>query len=160
MFRLTTFVTLTNWVRGWNGWLDAFISLLSDIAKFWDTYIGAWDFIPAFIAGLAFCVITTWDRRGNNIKVLTKSMIEGAESVMPAVLLMLGIGMLLMAVWNRDVSRYLQPIIRHIIPTTRLDSLEPPTPEPTPTETSAATSPPASGAFHIQPRAIFDPGFI
>lgn len=61
----------------------------------------------------------------------------------------------LVEVLNRPVA-----LVLKVIPTTRLDSLEPPTPEPTPTETSAATSTPASGAFHIQPRAIFDPGFI
>ncbi|HRU53769.1 MAG TPA: hypothetical protein P5245_04590 [Candidatus Sumerlaeia bacterium] len=40
--------------------------------------------------------------------------------MMPAVLLMLGIGMLLNAVWNPDVGRYLDPVVRGVIPSTRI----------------------------------------
>jgi len=119
VFRLSTFAQLTDWVRGKALWLDSVIDFLVKIAAFWDNNIGAWDFIPAFIAGIVFCLVTTWDRKGKNIKVLTKSMIEGAESVMPAVLLMMGIGMLLNAVWHPDVSRYLKPLIQNVIPSSR-----------------------------------------
>jgi TRAP-type C4-dicarboxylate transport system permease large subunit len=120
VFRLSTFAELTNWVEGWAGWLDQVCRFLKAFASFWDTYIGAWEFIPAFTAGILLCLIATWDKRGNNIRILTKSLIEGAESVMPAVLLMIGIGMLLNAVWNQNVGGYLQPLIRDIIPRTRI----------------------------------------
>jgi len=120
VFRLGTFVNLLDWVKGRADWLDSLIEILSRLAAFWDTNIGAWDFIPAFIAGILFCLITTWDRRLNNIRIMTKAMIEGAESVMPAVILMMGIGMLLNAVWHPDVSRYLHPLIKNAIPSTRL----------------------------------------
>ena len=120
IFRLSTFAELTNWVEGWAGWLDQVCKFLKAFAGFWDNYIGAWEFIPAFVAGILFCLIATWDKRGNNIRILTKSLIEGAESVMPAVLLMIGIGMLLNAVWNQNVGGYLQPLIRNIIPSSRL----------------------------------------
>jgi DcuC family C4-dicarboxylate transporter len=119
VFQFSAFAELTNWVKGHYAWLDGASAFIIRLAAFWDRYIGAWDFIPAFIAGIVFCLITTWNRKGNNIKVLTKAMIEGAESVMPAVLLMMGIGMLLNAVWNPDVSRYLKPMIVHIIPESR-----------------------------------------
>jgi len=120
VFRFKTFIDLTQWISGRSYWLDALIGVLSKAANFWDTYIGAWEFIPAFIAGIIFCLVTTWEKDGNNIKVLTKSMIEGAESVMPAVLLMIGIGMLLNAVKHPAVSHYLEPLIRSIIPSSRL----------------------------------------
>ncbi|MBN1901968.1 hypothetical protein JW926_11655, partial [Candidatus Sumerlaeota bacterium] len=120
VFQMSAFAELTNWVKGHYLWLDRASAFVIRIAAFWDKYIGAWDFIPAFIAGILFCLVATWDKKGNNIKVLTKAMIEGAESVMPAVLLMMGIGMLLNAVWNPDVSRYLKPMIIHIIPESRI----------------------------------------
>jgi hypothetical protein len=85
-------------------------------AGFWDTYIGGWSFIPAFLAGLVFCLVTTWDAKGNNVRVLTKSAIEGSESVMPAVLLMCGIGMLLQVVRNEQVAGYLSPLIAAVTP--------------------------------------------
>lgn len=119
VFQLSTFVQLAGWLKGKADWLDNMIAGAGRIAYFWDTYVGAWDFIPAFIAGILFCLITTWDWKGRNIRVLTKAMIEGAESVMPAVILMLGIGMLLNAVWHPSVSRYLEPMIKPMIPESR-----------------------------------------
>jgi len=120
VLRTKTFVDLLGWVKGWSAGLDSGINFLGRAATFWDAYIGGWEFIPAFIAGILFCLFTTWDKKGDNIKMLTKAMIEGAESVMPAVLLMLGIGMLLNAVWNPDVGRYLDPVVRGVIPSTRI----------------------------------------
>lgn len=120
VLRTKTFVDLLGWVKGWSAGLDSSINFLGRAAIFWDTYIGGWEFIPAFIAGILFCLVATWDKKGDNIKMLTKAMIEGAESVMPAVLLMLGIGMLLNAVWNPDVSRYLDPVVRAVVPSTRI----------------------------------------
>ena len=66
----------------------------------------------------------------------------------------------LVEVLNRPVA-----LVLKIIPTTRLDSLEPPTPVPTvlptptatpsPTALPAPTDTPVASAFHIRPRAIF-----
>lgn len=118
VFKLTNFSNLFGYVKGYAAWLDSAIGIFTRFATFWDRNIGAWDFIPAFIAGLAFCLITTWEK--DNIKILTKSVIEGAESVMPAVLLMFGIGMLLQAVRHPDVSVHITPIVKRIIPSTPL----------------------------------------
>jgi len=96
------------------------ISAFSVFATFWDTYIGGWKFIPAFIAGLLFCMMTTWNSKGGNIRLLTKSLIEGAESVMPAVLLMCGIGMLLQVVQMDQVKGYLQPLVAAVTPSNKL----------------------------------------
>lgn len=74
-------------------------------------------FVP-FAFGLAIALALSWDRR--SIQVLSKSLIEGAESVMPAVLLMIGIGMLLKAVAHPRVSEEIRPLLESVIPTTRL----------------------------------------
>ncbi|MCD6385201.1 hypothetical protein J7M23_05425 [Candidatus Sumerlaeota bacterium] len=115
VFQLSTFVKLFDYVKGKSALLDQFIFYFTKFATFWDKNIGAWDFIPAFLFGLVFCLVTTWEKR-DNIKVLTRAAIEGAESVMPAVLLMFGIGMLLQAVRNPQVSSYLNPIVLKVIP--------------------------------------------
>jgi hypothetical protein len=79
--------------------------------------IFSWPALPAFLAGLIWGLLTTWER--NQIKIFSQSLFEGAESVMPAVLLMIGIGMLLNAVTLKTVSGYLEPILTNIIPSTR-----------------------------------------
>lgn len=96
------------------------VAWLGVVARFWDKNIGAWGFIPAFVAGIIYCLVTTWDPKVNNVRVLTKSVIEGAESVMPAVLLMCGIGMLLTAVLNPAVSGYLSPLVGSLTPKSSL----------------------------------------
>ncbi len=119
VFQMKNFVTLFSYVQGKIGVLDTFIAYFTAFANFWDERIGAWDFVPAFLAGLIFCIITTWEKR-DNIKVLTRAAIEGAESVMPAVLLMFGIGMLLQAVQHEQVRSYLTPIVLKVIPSSPL----------------------------------------
>ena len=115
VFQLNNFAKLLENFTGKFGFLDKLIDYFTLFANFWDSNIGAWDFVPAFLAGLIFCLVTTWEKR-DNIKVLTKATIEGAESVMPAVLLMFGIGMLLQAVQHEQVRSYLTPIVMKVIP--------------------------------------------
>lgn len=74
-------------------------------------------FLP-FALGLGVTLALSWDRR--SIQILSKSLIEGAESVMPAVLLMIGIGMLLKAVAHPNVSGEIQPLLERVVPSTRL----------------------------------------
>jgi DcuC family C4-dicarboxylate transporter len=119
VFRLESFAHLFEYVQGKAAILDIVIRAFSRFATFWDNNIGGWSFIPAFMFGLVFCAITTWEKR-DNVRIVTKAMIEGAESVMPAVLLMIGIGMLLQAVRHPDVSVHLRPIIEKVVPSTRL----------------------------------------
>lgn len=104
------------WLGGVHGKLVVVLGAFRKFATFWDTYLGGWPFIPAFLAGLLYCFFTTWEKKGNNIQMLTKSAIEGSESVMPAVLLMCGIGMLLQVVRNEQIAGYLQPLIRAVTP--------------------------------------------
>ncbi len=53
-------------------------------------------FVAAFMCGLIYALIATY-RRGV-LNVLTRSLVEGSASVIPAVVLMLGIGILLSAI--------------------------------------------------------------
>ncbi len=53
-------------------------------------------FVAAFMGGLIYALIATY-RRGI-LNVTTRSLVEGSASVIPAVVLMLGIGMLLSAI--------------------------------------------------------------
>ncbi len=55
-----------------------------------------WPFIPAFIAGIAYAVLASW--RSDSVKILSQSIIEGITTVIPAIVLMIGIGMLITAV--------------------------------------------------------------
>lgn len=77
-----------------------------------------WDFIPAFVAGITLGVLTTW--RENSINLLTRSIIDGISAVIPAVVLMMGIGMLITAVQHENVAQAISPLLTHIIPTRAL----------------------------------------
>lgn len=58
--------------------------------------------IGAFTIGIFYCFISTYKK--NHLNLLIKSMFEGSASVMPAVILMLGIGMLLVSIMGPDTS--------------------------------------------------------
>ncbi len=85
------------------------------------------NFITAFVIGLFYGFLTTW--RKGSINMLSQAIIEGGGSVMPAVVLMMGIGMLLNAImgpggaWNLahagaewPVIGFLRPVMEKIIP--------------------------------------------
>lgn len=85
------------------------------------------NFIAAFICGLVYGFITTLQK--NSLNILVRSILEGGSVVMPAVALMLGIGMLLNAVMGPagnaaaqfypagwPVLSLLKPVISAIIP--------------------------------------------
>jgi len=88
------------------------------------------NFIAAFICGLLFGFVATY--RPGRLNVLVQSILEGGAVVMPAVALMLGIGMLLNAImgpgsdWNAThpagwpVLNLLQPLLAHVIPSNGL----------------------------------------
>lgn len=77
-----------------------------------------WDIISAFIAGITFGVLVAWRR--DSVNMFTRSIIEGAQSVIPAVILMMGIGMLLNAVMHKNISAAIAPLLLAAIPTTGL----------------------------------------
>jgi len=81
------------------------------------------NFIAAFISGLLFGFMATYKKGGMNTFI--RSVLEGGGVVMPAVVLMFGIGMLLNAImgpsqgWSDGwpVLNLLQPFLMKIIPT-------------------------------------------
>lgn len=73
-----------------------------------------WEIIPAFIAGIAYGVALTWRR--DSINVLTRSILDGTSTVLPAVILMIGIGMLLAAVTHPSVSQAMAPLFASVVP--------------------------------------------
>lgn len=73
-----------------------------------------WQIIPAFLVGITFTVLVTWQK--GSINILTRSIIDGIATVAPAVALMIGIGMLLNAVMHPTISTAIKPLLEHIIP--------------------------------------------
>lgn len=103
----------------WAAYLTPFVPLI--LILLYD-----FDFIAAFICGLIFGVITTY--RKGMMNIFVKSAFDGGSMVMPAVVLMFGIGMLLNAImgpgdnWNRlnpngwPVLNLLKPLLQEIVP--------------------------------------------
>lgn len=96
------------------------LALFTPIVPIFLALVLKWDPLPAFIAGLIYGFITTYEKNKESLKTFTQSLFEGAESVIPAVLLMIGIGMLLKAVTLPTVSDSLKPILQSIIPKSRI----------------------------------------
>lgn len=74
-----------------------------------------WDFIPSFMAGIAFATLGTWQR--DSLNTLNRSIIDGITTVIPAVVLMIGIGMLINAVKHPKVAAAMAPFLSQIVPT-------------------------------------------
>jgi len=72
--------------------------------------------IPAMIIGIVFGVLTTRKRGVSSINILTKSCFEGIADVAPAIILMLGIGMLLKSVTSYPVASFMAPLLRRVMP--------------------------------------------
>ncbi len=73
-----------------------------------------WPFIPAFVAGIVYAVLSSW--RSDSTKVLNQSIIEGITTVIPAVVLMIGIGMLITAVQHPAFAHNITPLLQDCIP--------------------------------------------
>lgn len=103
----------------WTAYLTPFIPLI--LILLFDI-----EFISAFICGLIFGVSSVYQKGIMNVFV--KSCFEGGSVVMPAVILMFGIGMLLNAImgpgpeWNSNASagwpvlNLLKPMLEKIVP--------------------------------------------
>lgn len=103
----------------WTAYLTPFIPLVLIL-------LYNFDFIAAFICGLLYGVISVY--RKGMMNIFVKSAFEGGSMVMPAVVLMLGIGMLLNAImgpgenWNKihqdgwPVLNLLKPLLIEITP--------------------------------------------
>ena len=71
-----------------------------------------WHVVPAFFAGALLGVLLTRPRE--TVKQLSSAAVKGLEDVAPAVILMIGIGMLLNATMLPPVKLALEPIVRAV----------------------------------------------
>jgi hypothetical protein len=91
------------------------IALLTPLVPLIFVLVFHWEIIPAFMLGITYGVLTSWKR--DSINVLTRSILDGTAAVIPAVLLMMGIGMLITAVMDHHVADALTPIMKACVPT-------------------------------------------
>jgi hypothetical protein len=111
------FSTVTGIIEYYGGWQpEGPRWFLARWAEYWDANIGGWSYVGAFLAGLIFAFFTTYERGKPNVRMMTKAIIVGAESVMPAVLLMIGLGIVLQGLLNDNVRLHLAPYITRIVP--------------------------------------------
>ncbi len=87
------------------------------------------DFIAAFVVGLIYTFVATYKK--GRLNLFIQSVFEGGAVVMPAVVLMFGIGMLLIAIMGPGVAlkaypngwpvlTILKPVMAKVVPTTPL----------------------------------------
>ena len=81
-------------------------------------YFAGIEEIPSFIASIVYMYLCICRRRGA-VRTLSRSLIEGAQTVMPPALLMLGIGILITAIETAPVQGYLQPMLQRVVPESR-----------------------------------------
>jgi hypothetical protein len=73
-----------------------------------------WPVIPSFLLGSVYGVLCTrWRESG---RLLARGAIKGMEDAAPAMLLMMGIGMLVKAVFLPEMKSALQPVIEFVTP--------------------------------------------
>ncbi len=73
-----------------------------------------WEFIPAFVAGITYGVLICWQH--SSVNILTKSIIEGISQVVPAIVLIIGLGMLVKSVMHPNVSQAMAPLLQMSVP--------------------------------------------
>ncbi|MBN1512400.1 MAG: hypothetical protein JXB13_10325 [Phycisphaerae bacterium] len=81
-------------------------------------YFAGIEEIPSFIASIVYMYLCICRRHGA-VRLLSRSLIEGAQTVMPPALLMLGIGILITAIETAPVQGCLQPMLQHVVPESR-----------------------------------------
>ncbi len=79
---------------------------------------GGLDLSAAFVLGILFLLRV--GERGDRVQALSRAVIEGIRGVAPAVALMMGIGMVLVAVTQPAVREALVPILRGVVPSSPL----------------------------------------
>lgn len=103
-----------HWTSFFSPIIPLFLILLFDI-----------DFIAAFVVGLIYAFISTYKK--GRLNLFIKSIFEGGAVVMPAVVLMFGIGMLLIAIMGPGIPleaypegwpvlNLLRPLMAYVVP--------------------------------------------
>ncbi|MDI3310863.1 MAG: C4-dicarboxylate ABC transporter [Thermoanaerobacterium sp.] len=94
-----------------------FFALLTPIIPIVFVLVFKWPIITSFIVGIIYCIITTQRSFKSALNTITKTAYDGIADSAPAVLLMIGIGMLLNSVMHPYVSQALSSVLKNIIPT-------------------------------------------
>lgn len=78
----------------------------------------AYDFpiTVALLLGIVYGAITTYRRGQSTVQLITKSAFDGVSAVGPALVLMIGIGMVLIATMSDEVKGVIGPLISHVVP--------------------------------------------
>ncbi|QRG86595.1 C4-dicarboxylate ABC transporter [Bulleidia sp. zg-1006] len=76
--------------------------------------------VPAFIVGILWILLMSQNSYNKAMNLLTKTCYDGVTDAGPALILMVGIGMLFLAVTHPMVKAVLNPLLLKIIPSTRL----------------------------------------
>ena len=101
-----------------NGKSVPLISLLTPLIPLIFVMGFDWPITPALFVGVLYGAFTTSYK--DSIRVLTKSINEGIKSGIPAIILLIGAGMLLATVSLPQVTDKLLPIVQLVIPTNPL----------------------------------------
>lgn len=94
----------------------SWLALLTPLLPLFLVLAGGWGIMPAFIAAITYGVLATWQK--DSITMLTRCIIDGITTVIPAVFLMIGIGMLIAAVSHQQIAGAVGPLIAGVVPTT------------------------------------------
>lgn len=70
----------------------------------------------ALLFGILFGAIATYRKGQSTVQLLTKSAFDGVGAVGPALILMIGIGMVLNATMSPQVSAVIQPMLKSVVP--------------------------------------------
>jgi len=70
----------------------------------------------ALLLGIMYGAITTWRKGQSTVQLLTKSAFDGVAAVGPALVLMIGIGMVLIATMSPEVGLIINPLAAKIAP--------------------------------------------
>ncbi|MBM7583143.1 H+/gluconate symporter-like permease [Caldicoprobacter guelmensis] len=95
-----------------------FFALLTPIVPIIFVLVFKWPIISSFLAGIIYSIITTQRSIKNALGVVIKTAYDGVADSAPAVLLMIGIGMLLNSVMHPSVAKSLEPALKNVIPST------------------------------------------
>lgn len=72
--------------------------------------------VVAMLLGIIYGVIATWKRGESTVQLVTKSAFDGVAAVGPALVLLIGIGMVYNATTSPAVSSIISPILAKIVP--------------------------------------------
>ena len=79
--------------------------------------------VPAFVAGIIWVLVFTSKSFSKAMNLLVKTCYDGITDAGPAVILMIGIGILYLAVTHSMVKEVLNPFLLAVIPSNRIASV-------------------------------------